>query len=109
MSRHRTDCIPVRTEGSGTRYDGQVWYELISSLKTVNDVAVQDLDTAVEKSSLKHGDRVTLEFEVKTFCGTIDLEAAGVTRGKRIVASLPIQVSQGSGLGGTGRGGHRDH
>ena len=106
MSRHRTDCIPVRTEGSGTRYDGQVWYELISSLKTVNDVAVQDLDTAVEKSSLKHGDRVTLEFEVKTFCGIIDLEAAG---GKRIVASLPIQVSQGSGLGGTGRGGHRDH
>ena len=103
MSRRRTDCIPVRREGSGTRYDGQVWYELISSLKTVNDVAVQDSDTPLEKSC-KHGDRVTLEFILWNYRPR-ECFPAGVTRGERIVASHPIQVSHGSGLG---TGGHRD-
>ena len=59
MSRYR-DCIPVRTEGSGTRYDGRVWYEYLSSLKFVNGLAA---DKPLEKSDLKHGDRITVEFE----------------------------------------------
>ena len=33
-----SDRVPVTTEGSGTRYDGRVWYEPLRSLKIVNDV-----------------------------------------------------------------------
>ena len=73
MSR-RADHVPLRTEGSGTRYDGRVWYELVTSIKTVNGVAVVDMETPLDKASLKHGDKVTLEFEGKCYSGEIDLE-----------------------------------
>ena len=73
MSR-RADHVPVRTEGSGTRYDGRVWYELVTSIKTVNGVAVVDIEAPLDKASLKHGDKVTLEFEGKCYSGEIDLE-----------------------------------
>lgn len=66
--------VPVRTEGSGTHYDGKVWYELVSSLKTVNGVAVAEMEPPLEKAQLKHGDKVTLEFEGKCFSGEIDLD-----------------------------------
>lgn len=62
MSQH-ADQVPVRAEGSGTQYDGRVWYELISSLRTVNGVAVEDMETPLDKSHLKKGKRVTLEFD----------------------------------------------
>ena len=64
--------VPVRTVGSGTQYDGEVWYEDISSIKTVNGVSVKDKDKLI----FKHGDKVTLEFEGKTFCGMIDFESS---------------------------------
>ena len=66
--------MPVRTEGSGTRYDGKVWYELISSLRTLNGMAMEDFQTPLDKSYLKHGDTVTLDFDGKIFFGVIDLE-----------------------------------
>ena len=69
---HHTDHVPVRTEGSGTRYDGGVWYEPISSLKTVNGIAVEDLEVELERSQLKRGDKVTLEFDGKMFSGVIE-------------------------------------
>ena len=61
MSWH-ADHVPVRTEGSGTQYDGRVWYEHISSLRTVNGVAMEDKETLLDKSHLKQGDKVTLDF-----------------------------------------------
>ena len=75
MSRH-ADHVPVRTEGSETQYDGGMQYEPICSLKTVNRVAVEDLEIQLERSHLKHGDKVTLEFDGKMFSGVIDLESA---------------------------------
>ena len=65
----------MRTEGSGTRgYDGKVWYKPISLLRTVNGVAVEDFQTPLDKSHLKHSDQVTLDFDGKIFSGVIDLE-----------------------------------
>ena len=64
--------VPVRTVGSGTQYDGEVWYEDISSIKTVNGVPVTDK----EKAIFRHGDKVTLEFEGNIFCGVIDFESS---------------------------------
>ena len=74
MDRY-ADRVPVRIEGSGTRYDGRVWYEHVNSIKTVNGIAVE---TPLEKSGLKHEDEVTLEYEGKTFAGMIDLESTAV-------------------------------
>ena len=78
MSR-RHNQVPVRTEGSGTQYDGRVWYELISSLRTVNGVAVEDIGTPLDKSHLKQGDRVTLDFDGKIFSGVIDFECTSTS------------------------------
>lgn len=39
-------------------------------------VAVEDLEIQLERSHLKHGDKVTLEFDGKMFSGVIDLESA---------------------------------
>lgn len=55
------DRVPIRTLSSGTRYDGRVWYELLSSIRSVNGTSVSD----VEKSMLKHGDRVTLDLKIE--------------------------------------------
>ncbi len=74
MDRY-VDRVPVRIEGSGTRYDGRVWYEHINSIKAVNGITV---DTPLEKSGLRHEDIVTLEYEGKTFVGIIDLESTAV-------------------------------
>ena len=51
------DNVPAHTEGSGARYDGRVWYKHLSTLKSVNSVPV-DLLKPLEKSDLKHGDKV---------------------------------------------------
>ena len=58
---HRfADRVPVRTEGSGTRYDGRVWYELLSCISSVNGKPV-DRSRSLEKSVLHQGDQVTME------------------------------------------------
>ena len=69
---HHADHVPVKTKGSGTWYNGAVWYEPISSLKSVNGIAVEDLEVELERSQLKHGDKVTLEFDGKMFSGVIE-------------------------------------
>ena len=70
MDRY-VDRVPVRTEGSGTRYDGRVWYEHINTIKSVNGKFLDPL-TPVQKSDLKHGDRVRLQYGGKIFDGVID-------------------------------------
>ena len=76
MSRHKADeYVPVRTEGSGTEFDNDVWYELISTIKTVNNLPLEDRETPLGKADLKDGDRVRLEYEGKTFAGVTDLES----------------------------------
>ena len=72
MDRY-SDRIPVRTEGSATRYDGRVWYKHLNTIKSVNGVIVVRLKP-IEKSDLKHGDRVRVDYEGKIFSGVIDLE-----------------------------------
>ena len=67
MDRYR-DRVPVRTIGSGTTYDGQVWYELLTGIRSINGEQVQQVD----KTMLKNGDRVTLEFRGKTYRGILD-------------------------------------
>ena len=67
MDRY-SDRIPVCTEGSGTRYDGRVWYEYLNTIKSVNGVTVDPLKP-LEKSDLKHGDRVRVDYEGKIFSG----------------------------------------
>ena len=73
--KHTNTYIPVRAVGSGTEFDNEIWYELISTIKTVNNLPVEDRDTPLEKSDLKDGDRVTVEYEGKTFEGVVDLES----------------------------------
>ena len=62
------DRIPVRTEESGSKYDGRVYFERLSAIRTVNGQPVYNL----EKSSLKDGDSVTYIYRSKTFSGYID-------------------------------------
>ena len=57
--------IPIRTLGSGTRYDGRVWYELLSSIRSVNGTPV--VQGQLERSMLNQGDRVTLEYQSRTY------------------------------------------
>ena len=66
--------IPIRTLGSGTRYDGRVWYELLSSIRSVNGTPV--VQGQLERSMLNQGDRVTLEYQSKTYRGIVDVEAS---------------------------------
>ena len=73
ISQH-ADHMPVRTERSETWYDRRVWYEVISSLRTVNGVAMEDMETPLDKSNLKQGSKVTLDFDGKVFSGVIDFE-----------------------------------
>lgn len=67
---HYKDRVPVCTFSSGTNYDGRVWYELLSSIRYINDKPVE----VEEKSMLKSGDRVTLEYKTKTYHGIVDTQ-----------------------------------
>ena len=62
------DRVPICTVGSGTHYDGRVWYEPLRSIHSVNGKPVVD----VEKSSLRGGDRVTLEYKAKIYCAVVE-------------------------------------
>ena len=55
----------------------------------MNNVAVEDLDASLEKSSLKNGDIVTLEYEEKTFCRFIDLESSSPSKSPPAGKSSP--------------------
>ena len=73
MDRH-IDRVPIRTQGSGTRYDGRVWYELLSSIRSVNGTTV--MQGQLKKSTLNQGDRVSLEYHGRTYHGIVDVEAS---------------------------------
>ena len=66
--------IPIRAFGSGTRYDGRVWYELLSSIRSVNGTPV--VQGQLERSMLNQGDRITLEYQSRTYHGIVDMEAS---------------------------------
>ena len=68
------DRVPIRTQGSGTRYDGKVWYELLSSIRSVNGTTV--MQGQLKKSTLNQGDRVSLEYHGRTYHGIVDVEAS---------------------------------
>lgn len=63
-----SDRVPVRTIGSGTRYDGKVWYESLSSICSINGTPARN----VEKSMLAAGDQVTIMFQSKIYRGVVD-------------------------------------
>ena len=67
MDKYR-DRVPVRTLGSGTRYDGKIWYESLSSICSINGKPTSN----VEKSMLSAGDHVTVLFKNKPFQGVVD-------------------------------------
>ena len=62
--------IPVRTVSSGTHYDGRIWYELLSSIRSINGSPVAKL----ENSMLTGGDRVTINYNAKTYHSIVDAE-----------------------------------
>ena len=68
MDRYR-DRVPVRTIGSGTRYDGKVWFESLCSIRSINGTPTSN----VEKSMLNAGDLVTIVFKNRTYSGVVDL------------------------------------
>ena len=68
------DRVLIRTQGSGTRYDGRVWYELLSSIRSVNGTTV--MQGQLKKSTLNQGDRVSLEYHGRTYHGIVDVEAS---------------------------------
>ena len=49
------DQVPVRTIGSGTKYDGRIWYECLSSIRSVNGKPAVHL----KQLMLQEGDKVT--------------------------------------------------
>ena len=67
MDKYR-DRVPVRTVGSGTHYDGKIWYESLSSICSINGKPTSD----VKKSMLTAGDQVTVTFNNKTYHGVVD-------------------------------------
>ena len=48
----------------------------ISSLRTVNDVAMEDMEALLDKSQLKQGIKVTLDFDGKVSSGEIVFECS---------------------------------
>ena len=62
------DRVPVCTIGSGTRYDGKVWYESLSSIRSINGISTSH----VEKSMLTVGDEVTVIFKNKPYHSVVD-------------------------------------
>jgi len=74
MDRYR-DRVPVRAVGSGTKYDGKIWYEHLSSIRSVNGKPVVD----VKKSMLQEGDKVTVEYKNKTYEGEVEAPHAGIS------------------------------
>lgn len=86
MDRY-ADRVPIRTVGSGTKYDGKIWYELLSSIRSVNgEVAPVDLS----KSMVHEGDQVTVEYKNKTYEGVVEVPPASA--GKHPLSAEPDQT-----------------
>ena len=64
--------MPVHIFGSGTLYDNKVWYKLASAIRSVNGRDVES--SSLNKSMLKEGDRVTVEFGKNIYSGVIEIE-----------------------------------
>ena len=89
---HRfADRVPVRTEGSGTRYDGRVWYELLSCKSSVNGKPV-DRSRALERSVLYQGDQVTMEYQNKTYHGVVDMLSHSESEGQESHSISPLHM-----------------
>ena len=58
----------MQCHGSGTRYDGKVWYESLCSIPSINGTPTND----VEKSMSNAGDQVTIVFKNRTYSGVVD-------------------------------------
>ena len=80
-----TDRVPIRTIERGSRYDGKVYFEKLSSIRAVNGQPVTNL----EKSALKHGDSVSYVYRNKTFAGFIETSetALPVMEGEELLDS----------------------
>ena len=89
---HRfADRVPVRTEGSGTRYDGRVWYELLSCISSVNGKPV-DRSRSLEKSVLHQGDQVTMEYQNRTYHGVVDMPSDSESEGQESHSTSPLHM-----------------
>ena len=82
--------VPVRTIGSGTKYDGKIWYERLSSIRSVNGKPAVDL----KKSMLQEGDKVTVEYKNRTYQGEVEAPRAGIhpepDQLQRLEENLPL-------------------
>ena len=84
------DRVPVRTIGSGTKYDGKIWYERLSSIRSVNGKPAVDL----KKSMLQEGDKVTVEYKNRTYQGEVEAPRTGIhpepDQLQRLEENLPL-------------------
>jgi len=84
------DCyvnrVPVRIIGSGTKYDDRIWYEHLSSIRSVNGKPVVDL----KKSMLQEGDKVTVEYKNRTYQGDVEAPAPEPDQLQRSEEILPF-------------------
>ena len=62
------DRVPVRTLGSGTRYNDKIWYQSLSSICSINGNPTSN----VKKSMLSTCDQMTVLFKNKPFQGVVD-------------------------------------
>ena len=74
MNRYE-DRVHIRTTGSGTHYDGRVWYELLTSIRSVNGELISASGGPLDKSRLKPGDRITLEYKSKIYHGVVEIDS----------------------------------
>ena len=81
----------MRTEGSGTRYDGRVWYELLSCISSVNGKPV-DRSRSLEKSVLHQGDQVTMEYQNRTYHGVVDMPSDSESEGQESHSTSPLHM-----------------
>ena len=84
------DRVPVRTIGSGTKYDGKIWYKCLSSIRSANGKPAVDL----KKSMLQEGDKVTVEYKNRTYQGEVEAPCAGIhsepDQLQRLEENLPL-------------------
>ena len=72
------DRVPIRT-------DGRVWYEPLKCIRSINGEPASD----VEKSMLKRGDRVTLEYKAKIYHGVVDPDVFQQPGSKQTLEDMP--------------------
>ena len=65
---HYIDCLAVWAFGSGTRYDGKIWYELFSTIRSISGIPIAK---AVENLMLSEGHSVTIEYKKRIYHGIV--------------------------------------